>query len=544
MRKGIVIYAIAAVTLLFVWGAVSFVTNSRHEEATLFFGERLRAIGGEEVVVLKGISYRVQSGTIGTSSILSNDMRYRILSLAYLKELTERSPHLSLAGTDPGKLRDAVTELGGMAAELSASQEIPSNDIAALYPLSFLAALAETEQARLTFLASGKDADANDYAAKLARATASYMRHIVDFKAAFERAVPISARPYATERNIISREGALEALDSLSAAMMKMQLLIKKRERCVRGETALCNAEDEMFAQLQPVQSSAPHSSDTLALAVHIRDTLRELGIDIPAVDNPLVSLSESACIRGDAGAGPLFVMSELGVMNVGDIRFLSTDTYKQVPFYKYFYDRGILYIPVFHFSHYKCQEMAGDVGRVLAVRAVRAFARETPQSARAPTSEAAALRLLEDKLSSPEVIYESDATAYIAAAQRSSASKTPPLAAAVASLSLEMRGHSAGLDEVVRNISRIERENLSLSRDGIEVDLAPPYLFFVRSAFPSLLLADNVSATGQLTQLFPRNDIPPAEQPFVSFSSLVGDAAAFAEIKKGMAFFYNLHNP
>ena len=548
-RKKVVVVAVLLVTVFLSlwWGATYLAPNDRNDQAALFFAERLQKIESEEIVVVEGTSYTVHGGSIATSSALRNEIKYRVLSLAYLKILTERSPFLSLAGTDPRKLTDALLQLADTAASLAAIQESSSDNAfvsSALYPLSFLTALAEAEQARLTFLVSGRDTDADNYASTLARSANQYKRDLITFKKAFEQAVPVSVRPYATEQEIISRENSLKALDDLYAAMTQTQSLIERRARCIRGKTARCNTEDEAFAQL-PTVSYSPPSSDAVALASRVRGIIENSGVEIPSHDNPMVTLGSSVCIKDSASTGLFFVLSEKGIIHVGDIRLLKTDTYRSTPFYKYFYDRNVAYVPTYPFSYYKCPEIAEDVGRFLAVRAVRMFAYQTPLSSLSPTSDAKTLGALERKLASSTLIHESDAIEYLALAQKIAAQQAlpPEMALSIASLSLQTRDRSAGFDHTIDRMAQVEKINLSLLQKRVPVDLAAPYLFFVRSGFPSLLLAGNTSATEQRLQMFPPNDVPLSQQPFTAFSSLADNPDAVAEVEKGMKFFETLHN-
>ena len=542
------IAALLAVVSLSAWMLTYFSPSYRDEQAVSFFAERLKKIGGEETVVAEGTSYIVRDGSIATSSPLRNDIKYRVLSLTYLKVLTERSPFLSLAGTDPRKLTDALSQLADTATMLAEIQESPSDRTlvsSALYPLAFLTALAEAEQARLTFLTSGRDTDADNYADKLTQAVEYYKRDLITFKKAFEKTVPASARPYATEQDIISRENSLKALDDLYAAMTRTQSLIERRARCIKGTTKNCDAADETFARIQLIQSTPSPSPTAIDLAIRVRTIMVNAGIQIPSQDNPMVTLGSSACIKDSTPTALFFVLSEKGTIHVGDIRLLKTDTYRDVPFYEYFYDRGVAYAPSYPFSYYKCPEIAEDVGRFLAVRAVRMFAYQTPLSSLSSASDARTLGALERKLSSPTLIHESDAIEYLALAQKIAAQQAlpPEIVLSIAPLSLQTRDRSAGLDHTIDRMAQVEEINLNLRQKRVPVDLAAPYLFFVRSGFPSLLLAGNTSAMGQLPQLFTPNDIPLSQQPFTAFSSLADDPDAVTEVEKGMKFFQILHN-
>lgn len=398
------------------------------------------------------------------------------LRLAYAQAMARNNPLIALPGVNPDELTTQVAALAKLMEELAALQTNAGDAeaIRALYPVDFLGAAAALERARVAFVASGSAHDAALYEKAQRDALAKYRNDLERFRNAYLQVVPESIGAYATPTRIITRDATLKALDTLQSGMEVTAHKIAARTACVRGLFIRCSANDTA-----PPRTSATASALATTTEYEVRSALQAAGY---SVSGTLYTLPNAACTTNSAARPPVFVVGADTVTLVSDAALISFDPAgpnAQLPFVKYFLDRGTTYIPAHPLIYYNCPESDADYGAVLAT------ATGNP----------------------------SDTT-------------------------LERWSNSLGLLQVTRDILIAERGNMAAQRKGVDMGITAKQLFFARSAMPTLFLAHNPSATGKHAPLYESNMLPQDTQPYVWYSSgtirtgdLVRSLAAFRHL-------------
>lgn len=521
------------VIVLTTIGFIAILGSAYERYATHVLSDALYNAVVRENVSIGGTDYRVESGNVYKNGKLTQGTRaFAALRLAYAKALARRSPLIALAGTDPDALLAAVTGLKTTSDELANIQEKKADaDLvrSSLYPIAFLSAAAKLEQARIAFLSSGSDLDEKAYAAAQYDAVSTFDRDLARYRRAFEQSVPADAREYLQVASIINRAGVLKVMQALAEGMGGTKRQMQMRTLCTAGLVATCRQTDIEIPPL-PQKKYSEVPSDSLRLAMEVRSIFAEAGNNRETNSQPLILLSDSACATRIPSA-PLFISDRNSVPDrpgkvaivkfVGDIRFLESETLRAVPFFKFLADNDVRYVSSSPLTHYMCSSSGRDIGTVLAVRAVGAFAQRAILHEYAEGVDAKRLSELEEALSAGSpVIKESDALAYLAAAEDLAMAGALPReeAYAVDELSLAIRNATAGYDVAVDMLSGIEDTNMRIFARDVPVDISLPYLFFFRSALELLFMGGNPSATDLSGNLF---ETYVGEQPYVYYSQM-----------------------
>lgn len=546
ISSAVAVFIRAAVFLLLTCVAALAAFLYWQHNAIRFYSEALRAAHVEDSVVIRGTVYLIADGAVQhDSEQLSVRLRHAALRTAYEKTAARRAPFVALAGTPPDAMRAAIHALEDAQITLAEAQDSQKDALVvadALYPIAFLTAVADLEAARLSFLGSGSDTDARRYAEALQHAFDQYGHDIGAFERAFKRIIPESMPAYATEASILKRTHALQMISDLAAGAEREQRASGKRALCFMGLTFMC-ADDLAFASILPVedrQITAEESARATTIsALLIRGSVLPRGFS-----RPLVALSSSACLRADRA--PLFILDADAsplrtIFFAGDMRFVESGAHTNVPFYRYFAERSVRYVPNSPLSYYECPAFGSDWGRVFATEAVRRFAAQESVSQYAVDAEQSALRSLEQSLASTSMIKESDSIAYIRAgialAERGALPKRT--SDAIASLSLQIRNRSAGFDALIAAVAASEvlhvaHENAEVPRSNDAV-----FLFFTRSAFLPLFLSHNPSLTSARAP--EAHTGSRSDEPFVWLSSMPSTAALTEELIEAIDFFMHM---
>ena len=530
------------------------------EKELLFFSSALRDAYVTENVSFAGTSFEVTGGVVSENGVIISGLAaLPALRLAYEKTLARRSPLISLPGTDPASLLNAVTKLV-QARDQLANLDVNKNyaDVirSSLYPIDFLQDAAKLESDRQTFLQSGSDADAARYENMLRLTISDYEKDIGLYRAAFVAVVPYNIRPYTTAGLYVDRSAALSAIDDLATGVGGTRSVFEERLACVGGVVQLCDSGAIALPELSQ-ETAAPLPASALQTARTVRAILAQ-GLQSPALDTvPLIQLNSSSCLAATT-LPPLFAVfpatswidgsEREAAMFVGDIRFNKTSSYPTVPFEEFFASRNSEYVPNDFMSHYDCPYLGSDSGRLFAVQAVSDAVQQTPMSVYATGKTKETLTQLEKLLlPSDALLKESDALSYVRAVEQLAEKPDAPAALSdeAAALALVFKEPSAGFESVVTKITEIEERNaLSSTQRELPVDLTAPTLFYYRGAFVSLFMGDNASVVGNPDSFFTSYSVPEDEQPYVYYSALSGDAGVKQKLISDMQTYYGVHRP
>ncbi len=528
----------------------------RQQSASLFYSSALRDAKISEEVTVDSRRYDVVLGKVELSG--ENISRIRAdksIELAYAKALARRSPFMALAGTDPKQLEtaiDALEETKNKLAEVQKNRKDGDLVKSSLYPIEFLRALANLENARLLFLVNGNEDSQKKYQMAQNQAFYAYQDAIGNFKKAFLQAVSPNAKSFATGGTLVDRESIIKTLDTLSSGMRETKSMAEKREKCLSGKTDQCVISDLDFPTVSvPEKQIIP--PELISQANNIRSILAKALNNDEIMNGPVVGLSKSRCTADTPGA-PLFVLYKGKITEkdpvyynslfIGNIRFIDSEKQKQIEFFRYFAEHGVKYVISLPNAYYECPLGGYDTGKILGIHSVIAFAKKSSVSMYASGENKSGLKKLEDSFASPNaLVEEKDVVDYILLSQNIVRGGAVPedVVDEIISISLQFRNLSTKFNNLITEISRIENKNLSLVRREINLSLDVSYLFYVRSGFMSLFLAHNPSATGFHGSFFEQNAIPLEKQPFIFYSSLLKTIDMENEIIKDIDFFYKV---
>lgn len=129
-----------------------------------------------------------------------------------------RAASVSLAGINPQTFLEAVQRLQNTQERLAALQKNNADSEAvrtALYPIDFLNALGNLEEARIAYMASSTYTTEQAYQQAQELVNGTYTEDIKRFRDAFQRVVPADIGVYATPSTLVKRADVLTALDVL-----------------------------------------------------------------------------------------------------------------------------------------------------------------------------------------------------------------------------------------------------------------------------------------------------------------------------------------
>jgi hypothetical protein len=273
-----------------------------------------------------------------------------------------------------------------------------------------------------------------------------------------------------------------------------------------------------------------------------------------PHIDSQPIELSNSLCTATISGAPIFLVVTDPTTDHtspltfpffISDIRFEKQSTGQQTGFDAFFHAHGVTYIFNTPLSHYVCLALDNDAAQIFSTYNTATFAQETPVSTYASGSGAQELRSLEARLAKGNgTITQSDAVAYITEADTLPPAMAPTSTTrTLESLSLQMQDNSSGFDNFVRDIVQTERANMRAVGKGVPVNIEAPYVFYVRSAFLGLYMGYNSSYVGTHDSLFPPNNVPMGEQPFILYSELPHTPALRETVVHDIAAYFLLHD-
>ncbi len=522
---------------------------------SLFFSSALRDAHVSERVSIGDKMYVVTDGAVSYQGLpVASSDALRALRLTYEKSAARRDPLISLSAVEPKEFIKAVGYLRDTAALLAQRQKRPLDALlvhTSLYPTDFLMSAARTEQARRTFLESGSVTDAYLYESELRSTISAYRADISRFRRAFLAAVPADEKRYATYKNIVDRNDITDALKMLDVGMSDTSRVFSKRLACFGGKISECETADVQLPTLID-PPDAYLSPTTIAFAEHIR-TLNsdKVGAELDPKSDPLIQLSESACMNLQPSTGLLFTFQKMpslpGVpafhspLFVGDLIFIRSTTYASLPFYSYFASNNIEYVPTRILTYYECPETARDQGTLIAIQTIRDFAGSSHLSSYAVGETKKTLEQFEEKLTSRPIVSEKTAVDYLKIAETLiETGRVPtPLADTITELVLGMRDKSAGTYQTALQIAYYEQSNMRLSDvGGVGIDFGVPYFFFARSGFASLFMEGSLSVIEHHPDFFSTNNLSADEQPFVLYSTLLRTSTLEAGIVRDLIFF------
>lgn len=505
-----------------------------HEKyVSRLLSEGLREAQTEEYVVVRGTYLEISHGEVKTAdgTIIEGRIERLALALAYKKALARYSPFFALPGVDTKRLRAASESLRATRERLASVQKTnKETDVVhtSLYPAEFIATLADLEDARREFLRLGSDTAASEYDTMLQKTLQTYQESLTRFRLGFQETVPKNVQGYAAMQSLVSRSGTLKAIEYMQDATRDIRTKIRTRELCGIGVAKVCNWQ-EVVLHTPSVPHGTPATAATMQSAIEMRNVFSKTGYKPD--EEGLVELTGARCTEAGGDPAPtLFTTNQVlppggntyrNIIPLDDIRFVSSEKYKHVPFFAYFHKRDIAYVPV-TVNHYTCPEIGSDRGRVFGTLAVRAFARETTIYESVMTEEDRLhLHKVRASLLST-VAREQDAAAYLAIMHTYRTSMPKAIADELASLSLQMSRGTGGFEDGVFEVAHIQDMSARLvATGGPQADLASAYLFFVRSDFLSLFMALHGVGDTPTGGFFEKVGMQAASAPFIRHSSM-----------------------
>ncbi|MFA7310134.1 MAG: hypothetical protein WC050_04480 [Candidatus Paceibacterota bacterium] len=536
--------------------AILYASERNDREATTFFSNALKQANVTETVSYQGTTYTIKNGTVLDDTITVRHPAMRpILELAYEKAVARRSPLFAMPGVDLSQFRTAVQQLALRREELASKQKSASEARLVrrgLYPVDFLSAIADAEEARRMFLDTGSWDAAFTYEGSKSVALSTYAADLANYKASFSQAVPRSDDIlFETYTDRVSRAYILAALDTLEQGSRQIKNRDAGRALCLKGFVRKCDVTD---LELPPIATQlSPITESDIALAEDVRDMYTRTGYSIDT-NAPLVHISSSFCFS-DPKKNLLFSFESrvatddqtpyLTPVLVSDVVFVRSERYAGLPFYGSFASNNITYALQDFLAPYSCTQLDGDLGKIDALRQVHDFAVSNRISTYGDGPDARALAQIERKIERAAYIGDTDASDYLrtAHALASSASSTVPqdLSDQIISLWLQVAYASTGAYQELLNGNFFYKRSAIVNREGDEVVFGARSLFLARSAFSALFMSSNLSVTGEHGPLFPTAGTDADERPYLFYSSSAHSAQIREEVMRGMAFYHTI---
>lgn len=546
-----------AILALLLCAAAAGIEHGRAARAAEYYAVALSGARIDEVVAVAGVRYQVQGGIVRdpAGAEVVGGRAYPMLRLAYALALARRAPLMTLAGNDPADIRRLTDDLVSLRDTIASGQKDSRQRSLvrdALYPISFLRAMADAEDARLSFLTQG---DAPRLAAYLKARGAAFQAYRNDarrYRSAFEALVPHTKTRFSLGEHLVSYEDMHETLSRLPSAMAASIAASRLQEACLAGALSSCDPlELELLTPPRPGPVTVtPQARQQAEEIVHL---IRQepLGADVQAeLGTVEVALGGSRCIDTQRSA-PLYTVRDATstvdgawyrkVLFVGDVNFIDSTSLPSVPFYAFFATHGVRYIPTSPFLHYVCPEFGHELSDVFAIDATSAFAQTARLSKDAPE-----LRSLESALrrgSSADLITDATAHTYLArVADLIRAGALPKDAAdAAVELILSVNMRTAGWTDALQFLVETDAANARILKKGVPVDLEAPYVFFFRSPVLFLYMADNPSVSmGLRISGAPAKDAN--RDPYVYYSALPHTDAFIEEAARDIGVYREIH--
>ncbi len=280
--------------------------NERINSASAsFFSNALRAARISETVSIHGIKYRVENGDVAkeTGSTITPKEKLNVLKTTYALAMARRSPLFGIAGTDPKALRQSVDKLKEVVHNLSLAQEKPEDAIivaSSLYPINFLYSLANLEEDRLKFLASGSDTNLKNYNKHLNGTIRAEKTDIKNFKKAFQRKIGDKSISILGSGGVITTKSLLKAISLIQEGISRNETVLEKRRSCLSGKIEFCNESDIQIPILPKLMTNlkAPSDRSIPPLTEEVMSIYREASGRLIAESDIFVFLDSSACLR------------------------------------------------------------------------------------------------------------------------------------------------------------------------------------------------------------------------------------------------------
>jgi hypothetical protein len=440
-----------------------------------------------------------------TCGILWYAQSLRSLDIDYLYSVARYTPPFGIAGTDPDALREAVDDLAQTRLTLAVSQDSILDAYYvydALFPIRFLRALADLEEARLAFLDSQS----------LTRAR-TYLRHLsrVGGLGMSDAQLHLSARMFlangstSLDTPIYSLAGARTERTIIGSSQRIVETINEMRlhsDRIVNctvlgycpppSRTQFITVPDAEYTAPSPVQRK-------------IDDFLRR---EVPSSTFDRVSLLKSACLQildqpyhmllrtTPTGAPHVHTLNELFFYDAGSSTGATLS---------YLNTRDVQYAAYRSMNFYICPGTQHDYGMVFALTEAK-------------------------KLFDIYIPVESDGTLYEPHVRDSiekhyATERVEDERRTMEELLLMFDQRNAKLDILIGTIARSLQVRAAQSDTGIPVDISAHTLFLTMSAYSSLFLAHStdIEAASFLQTRPTASEILSAfNTSFIKFSSLI----------------------
>lgn len=379
-------------------------------------------------VLYEGVRYYVLQGTV-TPQPPNRKSTVQILRIARFAVEARIAPVFGLAGVDPALMSENIDAFERSTIVLEEYQP-PSNGsvpsvLSDLYPLMFLREMAQLESARKSLLETPSSETVAAYEERASSTIAAYHSFTEQLQHQFARYATTSV--YAVWNGTIRAETFVDALEQLTLEAQEAAYLLQDRARCYAGQRRACMPLAETFAAAGVARrhvtdaSSAPEPMpEKVALNLSLFESYRPQAQTKSAITygerdpkQPVVLLRSSACFpqeeqlfatywlyqgeAGDAGVRVEFL---------NDIFFNTYDDTAKNPVAAYFRARDITFEHQSSGNYYLCPEMGDDIGRVMALYAIRTSLGTRPL--------ADAFATLEARIREEEVLDEGVVSAYI----------------------------------------------------------------------------------------------------------------------------------
>ena len=514
-----VVVAIAAAfaSALFGWYTYSEWFEGR---AATYFSNELRTHGITEYVSIHGVRVTVQNGVVVGEGD-SSSMNLKALQIAYDMSLARRSPFFALAGTDPEKLIAAVDILAQVQAQEAEIQpDIKTKTMVeeSLYPIAFLRSLADAEGKRQAFLTSGSQNDEDEYWNSLQKAITAMSSDVQRYKNAIEN-VPFPDASLVYTNGIETKGSLYHAISEVEASIADTRIRLAKRKNCLQGYVGVCDTLDLALPLIKVSSGENTASSTSVPSSVSAAvDFLTRTHTFPDLAKKTIYQIGDPTCygvLPSPGYAIPLSTKESLthqlmSVSVVNDVLlyrltkpFAGWKTFDQL-----LIDEGAKYVPENDAMYYQCPEIATLYGRIFGTDAAAEVLRNSAVSKKAT----------QFAVGTGEVIRESGVVHLIASTTVSLANAElpgPDLNRFI-ELSLMLQNNTAGLDRLVLDVARVNREIPGIRARGIHEGFDAAYLLLAKSGFPSLFELQNPSVTsGRDISIYERTigALPPSAQ-------------------------------
>jgi len=491
-RTGIAICAVALV-IVGICAYVSYQYITTQKEWAYFTSATQ---GVSENVTVSGVPYIVQNGVVTEQSggQPAKAQQLAALRLAYALTLARRDPLFDLAGNNVSNLRSATTDLARAQKEIEQLQASSTDVelIANLDPISFLSALADVEQARETFIASGKDTDEQSYEAKLNIAVSAGSTDIQNFKSAYDE---VGHPSYTLIAGVVQGSNIDAELQSIADGFNSVATQAKARSACIAGDVWSCDQGD--IAIKLPQAAIATSTAPLPKVAQEVEQIFS--ATDYDESDGQVMLLPSDPCVA-NLDAPPYFEALQrypTRILFLGDMYFTDVGTGEYAS--GLFHNLGVSYLFYNPITYYTCIEN----GLVYA-----------------QTRTVSAISMALDGTSTAPVINYQDEVGELGVALQNA---TPQQQKAFLDIYLMAKDNDGAFPSVIEDIAGTENIDISQKEAGVPTDIDPTFLFSAKSGFYDLFMAYNPSFGSKPTDLYSNAQANPILSTLIPWSQLSG---------------------